>query len=247
MGGRPAAGRAENVRVALPLEDRARLIIGLLALVIVVDCFALAADLEWNSVIERLQTGQRVTYAEAESVDDHQGTVGVIQLVLWVLTAIGFLLWYSRAYRNVIALGLRQPRYGTRWAVIGWFVPFVNLVLPKHVVNDTWRGSDPGMVYGDVAYGKRPVHGVVHLWWGFFLVSGVLANWAQNPDPYRPFSDQAKFFIAAGLTNIIAAGLAIAVVRMITDRAELRRYRLDRQAAERGVTPVGAAPFPTSP
>lgn len=228
------------MREALPLDDRARLAIGLLVLCVIADGFALAANLEWNDVVERLQTGQRVTFAEVQSVDDHQGTLGVVQIVLAILTAIAFLLWYSRAYRNVIALGLRNPRYGTKGAVIGWFVPIVWFFIPKHVVNDIYRASDPDMPYGDPNYRSRPVHAVVHLWWGFLILSGFLTRFALNPDEFRPYDDQAKFFVASALANAIAAILAIVVVRMITDRVDTRRFRADDQRAR--VAPVGAPP-----
>jgi hypothetical protein len=30
----------------------------------------------------------------------------------------------------------------SRWAIISWFVPFVNYVVPKRVMNVIWRASD---------------------------------------------------------------------------------------------------------
>jgi len=224
-----------DVREALPLDQRAWLILGLLALTAVVDAVAVLADLEQLSVINRFIDGERVPFADLDAVDRHMSTVGMIQLVLLVVSAVAFLLWLSRAYRNSIAMGIRNPRYGTRWAIGCWFVPFVNLVVPKKVMNDTYRGSDPEMAYGDPSFASRPVDPLLHWWWGIWLLSGFAARYAGGSSfdaNLRDYGNQAKAYVFSDVLNLVAAVLAILVVKKITDRAELRRHRFLRNQAE---------------
>lgn len=136
-GGKPRT----VVHRAEPLGDRAKLTIVLLVLVIVVDLVAVWADLGQLDVVNRIVDGERVPFGELKSSDDRVATTGILQFVALVLTAIAFLLWYSRAYRNVLAMGMPAPRWGTRWAVGSWFVPFVNLVMPKQVCKRHLEGE----------------------------------------------------------------------------------------------------------
>jgi len=232
MGGHSAGERSRSdVHEALPLSTRARVAVGALGLLIVADLIALGPDLELLSVTDRLLDGERVPFADLDSVDDRLRATGLAQLVLLIVSIVTFLLWYSRAYRNVIAMGIRKPRYGTRWAVISWFVPVVNLVIPKKASNDIYRGSDPEMSYGDADFASRQVTPLLHWWWALWLLSGLLnraaaASGFDARDP-RDFSDSAKLYIVADGIQIVAAVLAIAVILRITARSEERRRRFE--------------------
>jgi len=249
MVGAAAGGDGEraSLREALPLTSRANLVIALLAVTILVDLIAAVVDFGQLSLLQGLRDGERVTFAEATASDDRVGTVGIIQLVLLVITAIAFLLWYSRAYRNVIALGIRDPRYGTRWAVGSWFVPIVNLFRPKTVMNDIYRGSDPEMAYGDPSFASRPVDSLLHWWWGLWIGGNIVARFAATSGDLESATtidrviNAAKAYVASDLIDAVAATLALLVVKKITDRAELRRYRMTG-ATEGGAAPPDAAP-----
>jgi Domain of unknown function (DUF4328) len=58
-------------------------------------------------------------------------------------TAVGFLVWFHRAYTNLPALGIEPLPYATGWTIGAWLVPLLNLVRPKQIMDTIWRGSDP--------------------------------------------------------------------------------------------------------
>lgn len=222
--------RAED-EPALPLRNRARLAIALLALVVITDLFAIWADLNLLDVVQRVIDGERVGLRELNSADDRTATTGIAQLVVYVITTIAFLLWYSRAYRNVIAMGARPPRYGTRWAVWYWFIPIVNLFRPKQVVNDIWRGSDPDLRFGDSTFPKHPLLPLLAFWWGMWLIANfagrAATRLAADARTAQDFETQAQVYLAADAVDAIAAVLAAAVVWKITERQEQRRHRFE--------------------
>jgi uncharacterized membrane protein YgcG len=228
-GGTRGEGRPRSdVREALPLGPRSRVAIGALGLLVFVDLLALVPDIELRSVAQRALAGERIPFADLQSVDSHLSSVGLAQLVLTILAGIAFLLWFSRAYRNVIAMGIRRPRYGTRWAVGSWFVPFVNLVIPKKASNDIDRGSDPEMAYGDPDFAARPVSPLLHWWWAAWLLAGFLSRGAGgSANTAQDVSTEATFYIVADIVDVIAAALAIAVILRITRRNEERRGRFE--------------------
>lgn len=230
---------------AMPLGPRANAAIAVLGLLAVADLVAVAIDLDSISVADRLVAGERVPIGEARDVDSRVATIGLVQLVGLVLSVVSFLVWWSRAYKNAIAMGISHPRYTTGWAVGWWFVPFANLVVPKKIANDIYRGSDPDMPYRDPGFLQRPVAPLIHVWWAVWILSNILDRFAFSGDldgqSAREYASQAKLSLAANGFEALAAGFAIAVVVAITRRNEERRARFP-SGIEGAVPPAPPAP-----
>lgn len=102
---------------------------------------------------------------------------GVTTLFLGVLglTGAAFVSWAVQAYRNLPALAIEERRYWTIWLVIGWVIPGANLLVPKLVVDDLWRGSSPeATVVGGTSWQRRPVASIVNRWWVSFLTTPAI-------------------------------------------------------------------------
>ncbi|MEJ7892205.1 MAG: DUF4328 domain-containing protein [Solirubrobacteraceae bacterium] len=216
---------------ALPLSGRATAAIAFLGLTIVGAVLSLWADANQTELLGRIVEGERVRLAEAQDSDDRVGWTAIVYSVGFIPAIIAFLLWYSRAYRNVIALRI-TPRYGTRWAVWYWFIPIVSLFRPKQVMNDIWRGSDP-----DPAAPKRledrRVSPLLHWWWALWLLSFWVGNFAfragfEDGDfvtDAASLRDQSSAYAFVDGLDIIAGILAILVVRKTTARIEALRQQ----------------------
>jgi hypothetical protein len=86
------------------------------------------------------------------------------------LLGLGLLaLWTRRLYGNLRALGTRELRFPEGWAVAGWFVPFLNLVRPKQIVDDIWRASDPRRRLEE-AWDEQPLSILLGWWWFSWVV-----------------------------------------------------------------------------
>ncbi|MDQ3985682.1 MAG: DUF4328 domain-containing protein [Actinomycetota bacterium] len=154
-----------------------------------------------------------------------------------------FIIWTHRAYQNVRALGITDIRFGTGWAIGGWFVPILWLWRPKQIINDIWRGSDPDLGGGwrlrwaDI---RPPV--VVTLWW----LAGLLSTFVSLFAPTTPTTiDQAQSltttFLISDAVTILTAVLAIVVVRRLTERQQARAIRIAAfgQQSFKTATPSG--------
>jgi hypothetical protein len=98
---------------------------------------------------------------------------------LIAVTATVFIIWFHRAYRNLGSLGVAQLRWGTGWAVGGWFVPLLNFVRPKSIANDIWRGSDPAASTEVADFEPQgPVPWFHNLWW-------IVVRRGDTVQPYR--------------------------------------------------------------
>jgi len=119
-----------------PLQRTATLTRVSLALIAVASIVAAVFDVAERSLLARVESGQPVSFGELSASDDRQLAVSGVFFLLWIVTAIFFIAWLHRAYKNLSALGVADLRFGTGWAIGAWFVPFLNLVRPIQIVND---------------------------------------------------------------------------------------------------------------
>lgn len=157
--------------------------LGAILRVVLAVVMALSTALMVEVVRSLADADRPITLVRLDHVDLQEWT-GVTQvglLVAIVLAATLFVWWMARGYRNLPALGVRRLRIGPRWAVWSWFVPFVNLVVPKEAVDDLWRASDPNVAVYSPSWRASTVPFRIHLWWLAIVGAAVLllsAEWA---------------------------------------------------------------------
>lgn len=162
----------------------------------------------------------------------------VLGFVVFVITAIVFLMWLHRVSSNLPAFGYwKSQGYSPAWAVGSFFVPFVNLVVPYQAIKDIWQKSRPASAES-FSFVKSPP-GFFPAWWGFWLASNFATNahfrMSGNPD----FRDAALIVgIVSEVLSIAAVAFAIQVINEIVKRQE--------EAIEH-VTPNQQFPVPPLP
>ena len=180
-----------------------------------------AANAAAARLIDRLQADANlVGLAQIEASDDRTMVMAGVFAVVF-LVAVGFLIaWTNRVYRNLGPLGVQGLRFTEGWAVGAWFVPFLNLVRPKQILNDVWRASGPDG--GDDDWHRRKVTPLLHVWWGLWIFGGLLSlSSADDADLSSAKSSAIAACVADGVL-IIACALAIVVVTRLTESQELR-------------------------
>jgi hypothetical protein len=220
----PTSTRGYQPQRSLTLALRSALaIVVLLSLTVV--CAAAMSLARYGEVFSafRLEPG---------SVTNWEAILQITMVVAIAISAICFLLWVIRSYRNLPALGVRSLRLSTRWATAVWFIPFVNLVLSKEVVDDLWRASDPEVPPLSPTWRLQTVPYRVHLWWVALLTSGVLlvaTQWAL-PDVGSADAVSSRaglvLTVLAHLATGASALLSLFVVQEIADRQQLRVERI---------------------
>jgi hypothetical protein len=193
----------------------------LLLVAIVVAGVDAAANVNEAQLIGRLQAdADSVGLADFEA-SDLRNTLAPSLLAPLIITALGFLIaWTSRLYRNLRALGVDELRYTEGWAIGAWFIPFFNLVGPKQILNDIWRGS--GLVAGDGGgWRRRPATPLLHWWWGVFILSSMLLfGRGEDEKGLEAFRSAAVDAVVSDVVFVVAAVLTIIVVSRLTDRQD---------------------------
>lgn len=160
-------------------------------------------------------------------------------IALEVATAVAFLAWQSRAVDNVAALGGGKPVFSPRWSIVLWFIPFANLFAGY----ETMRDLSVRMRRNDGRSGE----GLIAAWWLTFMaavLTAAVGNRLATDTPAEVIG-YLRFDVAADLVYVIAAALAVAVIRRIESRAAARAGAI-RAADDPSTEPFSPPPAKTS-
>ncbi len=64
-----------------------------------------------------------------------------LMLILGLLTAIAYVNWFYRLYRNLERLG-REMAFHRAWAIVAWFTPFISLGQPWRMMEEAVDSYD---------------------------------------------------------------------------------------------------------
>jgi hypothetical protein len=124
----------------------------------------------------------------------------------------------------VNALG-GERRYRTGWALGAWFVPILALFRPKQIANDIWR----------LRPGDQPPP-LLAWWWGAFLIfswaNGFVVRAFFRGDTVAELRSADLFSMVDDALDVVAALLAVAVIRAITVAQSARAAEVFADAAE---------------
>jgi hypothetical protein len=91
-----------------------------------------------------------------------------------ILTALAFALWLWIAYSQLDQPG-DERRYRRAWSIVGWFVPFGNLYVPKRIVDD--------IVVAQRRHDARAAEAAdlrmwVNAWWASWVLTAIVTYFA---------------------------------------------------------------------
>jgi hypothetical protein len=100
------------------------------------------------------------------------GLGGVLWLIIFILTVIYTCRITFRMMKNLDVMEAPGERMSPTMAVVWYFIPFANLIMPFRGVRQIWKGtfelsSEPG-----------PDDGVVTIWWVLWVLSNIAATWS---------------------------------------------------------------------
>ncbi len=199
-------------------------------IVILVDVIAAFIDVQRIDLATRMIDGGSYTLEEAEASDNAFATLGVVQLLVFIVTAVIFLIWVYRASKNLKPLGVQNQKYSPGWAVGWFFIPFANYVLPFLVTKEIWMASDPKVMDAE-SWRSTSVSPIVPAWWVLYIISSIGGNIIARialggGETATDFLNESWAWLIADAIEIPAAILAILVVWGITSRQDEKSRNL---------------------
>lgn len=153
-------------------------------------------------------------------VSERMKAVRIVVVGCGVATAGLFIAWTRRVYRNLDALGAYNPPYKPGWAVGAWFVPFLNLVRPRNIVEAAWKASDPEPLRGE-PWQFNPAPRMLNAWWVTFIIAALADRLASRRfltesgemGPKLALALEALVYVLVGVAAFLAARLVLALTQ----------------------------------
>lgn len=150
-----------------------------------------------------------------------------------VVSFLMFLNWVGRVAGNIAPLGTKTVRFTPVKAMLSFFIPLANLVLPYQAMVEIWRYSDPGFVAVPLMNSPHPKETpLLGAWWAsvFFVIFSPLTLELYDFNSVAPHAIDRivrNAFLPLSIAWIIHSLLAIAVILSLSRRQARRmeRYR----------------------
>lgn len=158
-----------------------------------------------------------------------EGALGVFQIVVIVVTAITFIMWFRRAYFN-LHTKVQGLNYGEGWAAGAWFVPFLNLYRPYQIGKELFErtqlflSDENGKIY------EQKWQSNLSAWWGLWITANILSRIGSRLEPMDNVTVSSSgaivFYAGAAILFTVAAFYAIKVVKGYNELEE-EMYQTD--------------------
>lgn len=203
---------------------------------VLVGLSAIASAIQAPLLLDRAGTAR-------DLLGDSSALLGVASArgFVFLASVIAVLVWFKAAYDNLRPLGATNLRYTPGWAIGGWFIPIGNLFIPKQIANDLWRASDPALPPDQGEKWKfAPKTGLLHLWWGAWIVSNVLEGAARGTEQVAidqvdvgGINAAIRLAAASQLAQVVAGVALIVLIRRLSARQQERAAALAASSPDR--------------
>lgn len=150
------------------------------------------------------------------------GLVTLLHLGAIIGTAIAFLMWLYRAYRNLHAFGM-ATEVSPGWVVGYWFIPIVNLFRPYQRVNELLEKSIT------IATRFRCNTNLIDpskagAWWACYILSGLIGRGADRASLSASSTESLVFAavldMASSILGIVAGWFIITIIQSVDEMHE---------------------------
>ncbi|MFH0751050.1 MAG: DUF4328 domain-containing protein [Chloroflexota bacterium] len=219
--------------------------IALLAAAAGSNALGVAVEIQGLGLVDAAEAGT-LKSAAANAFDSLRAGVGLVQVALYLASAVAVLAWLSRIVENVPPLTGRTPRRSPREAIGWWFVPFANFVVPYRIVSDAVRRLRTG--------GGDSTESLLLPWWTLWLAGSLVGNLVVRL-PTDTLGDVRTVFILNALSagaTAVAGALLVLIVRGVERRSGVRARALGighdpRPAWPQAPPATPAGPTPPAP
>jgi hypothetical protein len=171
-----------------------------------------------------------VSFQQLQNADNLVQTAVVLQLGAFIGAFIALAVCTHRLYKNLPALGAADLRYTSGWGAGAWFVPFLNFVRPKQIVNDIWRATDPDApAQQGSSWHGRPVRSLLDVWWAVFIAAALFSRFVSTAGEEPTIEEIAASDRQGAIGSAVLAAsmvLTLVVFRALVARQQERAAKL---------------------
>lgn len=178
---------------------------------------SIISDIMQAELLGRVSLPQGVSNEEATSNDTRQRIIGIASMIIYILSAIFFIIWFYRAYTNlhIKSLALQYP---AGWAIGAWFVPFLNLVRPYQIMKELFINTDEFIRANNKVSSSGEIKiGLLKSWWALWLIHNIISQIVFRLATNADSLNMLKFVTYAGIfLDIIGIAKCIITIKVIS-------------------------------
>ena len=204
-----------------PNHLRAKYAIVFIALVFILDLFSLLFDyLEYLLLTSDFNADSAI---EAENSDLRQFILGITHIIIYITSAVFFVMWFRRAYYNLHTK--IDPLYHSEgWAAGSWFVPFINLYRPYQIMKELYTETVDFLEKKGKMINDKYFSFYIGSWWVLWIVSSVLGRIyfrkVTNAETIQELLESNKLSM---INTAISIPLALITIKVIYDYSNLEK------------------------
>lgn len=151
-------------------------------------------------------------------------TSSILYTVVFIASAVTFIMWFRRAYYNLHQLK-GNMLYGEGWAAGGWFIPVLNLYMPYQIMKDLYTGTNKLLSQNLSTCTLQLSTSYLGWWWFLWLFCGFVRQLSV-----RSYLQGDSFGIglpADVISTLLLIPLAMVTVIIIKDYAAIESALVD--------------------
>lgn len=143
---------------------------------VIVVLLGLAGDavlaFDYMGALQDFEAGS-ASFNEVSQVEQRLFNVDRGLFAAQVIAAVCSITFLYRAAQNAEKIEPARMNFTPKWAIWGWFVPFMNLIRPYQMVKETWEASR--------RQDRSPTpETLFKIWWGLWIVSNITIRFNVN-------------------------------------------------------------------
>jgi hypothetical protein len=204
-----------------PNEQRSQYAILLIWIALAMNCISLISSYFQYDLLQTATNGGEISAEYATSNDNREQAIGVIQIIVFVISAITFIQWFRRAYFN-LHLRVNHLSETEGWAAGCWFVPIMNFYKPYQIMKEMFQATHFFLKRNDVHTREHLSTSSLSLWWTFWIIDRFVGQFVFKYSlKAETIEELTTTTIAQIISNGIGIILAIITVKIIKEYSSL--------------------------
>ena len=194
--------------------------------VIVLSVIALFSNWMQLNLLEDFSNDVFVSEEVVNGNDQRQMIVGLLQVGVLITTAVLFIAWFYRAYRNIhVIYGEKRMAYSKSMAGWGFIIPIMSLYVPYQIAKETVEKQQRILQKVIPNYRNIVSLSLVGIWWAAFIINNVIEyivfRTIFKTDTISEMINSTKAYLVTDFIDIIAALITILMIQQISKEETL--------------------------
>lgn len=204
-----------------PNTERAKVAITLIWIVLFFDIISFISSYMQYDLLQTVSNGGFITTDEANNNDLREQVIAISYMIVNVISAVTFIMWFRRAYFN-LHLRINNLSHTEGWAAGCWFVPIICLYRPYQIMKELYQDSKLLLMQHESDGVENFNTQFLGTWWTMWIINNFIGQFVFKYSMKAESIDElTTSTIASMVGNCTGIVLAIITVKIIMDYSKI--------------------------